>query len=73
MSADTAESFAAPRVGALLHPSDLVAKPGQRSLLTGLVLGMALLWPAPLGGALLMVVASFGLAISWETGPGPTA
>lgn len=31
-----------------------------------LVLGVALLWPVPLGGALLLVIAAIGLAIAWE-------
>ena len=37
-----------------------------RLFLTALLLGAALLWPLPLGGALLMVAASFGLVIAWE-------
>jgi hypothetical protein len=32
-----------------------------------LLVGMGLLWPLPVGGALLMVTAGFGLAILWET------
>ncbi len=31
-----------------------------------LVLGAALLWPLPVGGALLLVTAAVGLAICWE-------
>jgi hypothetical protein len=31
-----------------------------------LLVGVGLLWPLPLGGALLMVAASFGLVIAWE-------
>lgn len=31
-----------------------------------LLLGVALLWPVPLGGALLLVTAAIGLAIAWE-------
>jgi hypothetical protein len=29
-------------------------------------LGVALLWPLPLGAAVLMVTATFALVISWE-------
>ncbi|MGH9037207.1 MAG: hypothetical protein ACRD0O_15720 [Acidimicrobiia bacterium] len=32
-----------------------------------MVLGLALLWPVPLGGALLLVTASVGLAIAFES------
>ena len=35
-------------------------------LLTAALVGAGLLWSAPLGGALLMVFASFALVISWE-------
>ena len=38
----------------------------DRSALFALLLGVALVWPLPLGGALLMVAGTFGLAISWE-------
>ena len=33
---------------------------------TALLLGVALLWPLPLGAAVLMVAATFALVISWE-------
>jgi len=36
-----------------------------------LVLGLVLLWPVPLGGALLLVAASVGLAIAVESDMGP--
>ena len=39
----------------------------NRALLIALLVGVGLLWPLPVGGALLMVSASFGLVISWET------
>lgn len=42
-------------------------KTRHRGLVTALVAGVALLWPLPLGGALLMVTASIGLAVSWES------
>jgi len=38
----------------------------NRTFLLALLVGVGLLWPVPLGGALLMVAASFGLVISWE-------
>ena len=31
-----------------------------------LLVGLALLWLVPLGGALLLVAAGMGLAIAWE-------
>lgn len=31
-----------------------------------LLLGLAMLWPVPLGGSLLLVAAGVGLAIAWE-------
>ena len=37
-----------------------------------LVLGLLLLWPVPLGGALLLVTASVGLAIAVESDMTPT-
>jgi hypothetical protein len=37
-----------------------------------LVLGLLLLWPVPLGGALLLVTASVGLAIAVESDMAPT-
>lgn len=39
----------------------------QLTLLATLFVGAVLLWPLPVGGALLMVAASFGLVIAWET------
>ena len=36
-----------------------------------LVLGVVLLWPVPLGGALMIVAASVGLAISFESDMAP--
>jgi hypothetical protein len=41
-------------------------KRGHRTFLLALLVGVGLLWPVPLGGALLMVAASFGLVISWD-------
>lgn len=38
----------------------------QLTLLATLFVGVVLLWPLPVGGALLMVAASFGLVIAWE-------
>lgn len=38
----------------------------DRASLLLLLLGLGLLWPFPLGGVLLMVAATFGLAVSWE-------
>ncbi len=38
----------------------------DRTTLSALALGAGLLWPLPLGGALLMVTAAFALVISWE-------
>jgi hypothetical protein len=38
----------------------------DRTTLIALSLGVGLLWPLPLGGALLMVTAAFALVISWE-------
>ena len=37
-----------------------------RTALIALLLGVGLLWPLPLGGALLMVAATFVLVISLE-------
>lgn len=48
-----------------VSPPDLKIR--NRTLLMALLVGAGLLWPLPLGGALLMVAASFGLVISWET------
>jgi hypothetical protein len=39
---------------------------GNKILLLMLLLGAGLLWAVPLGGALLLVTASVGLAICWE-------
>ena len=38
----------------------------HRISLTAFFLGVALLWPLPLGAAVLMVTATFALVISWE-------
>ena len=38
----------------------------HRTSLIALLLGVALLWPLPLGAAVLMVTATFALVISWE-------
>ena len=38
----------------------------HRTSLTALLLGVGLLWPLPLGGALLMVASTFMLVISLE-------
>jgi hypothetical protein len=38
----------------------------HRLSLIALLLGVALLWPLPLGAAVLMVAATFALVISWE-------
>lgn len=38
----------------------------HRISLIAFLLGVGLLWPFPLGAALLMVGATFVLAISWE-------
>jgi hypothetical protein len=38
----------------------------HRISLIALLLGVALLWPLPLGAAVLMVAATFALVISWE-------
>ena len=42
----------------------------SRTLLIWLLVGVTLLWPGPLAGALLMVATSFGLPVSGETEPG---
>ena len=36
-----------------------------------LLVGMVLLWPVPLGGALMIVAASVGLAIAFESEMSP--
>ena len=38
----------------------------HRLSLIAFFLGLALLWPLPLGAAVLMVTATFALVISWE-------
>jgi hypothetical protein len=43
-----------------------VRKLRARTTLIALLLGVGLLWPLPLGGALLMVAATFVLVISLE-------
>ena len=57
MPADLAEGF---------HPRD--RKIRQRISLVALLLGVGLLWPLPVGAAVLMVAATFALVISWEDG-----
>ena len=42
-----------------------------RFSLVMLALGLLLLWPVPLGGALLLVTASVGLAIAVESDMAP--
>jgi hypothetical protein len=42
-----------------------------RFSLVMLVLGLVLLWPVPLGGALILVTASIGLAIAVESDMAP--
>jgi hypothetical protein len=49
------------------HLTAAQLKRRNRTLLLALLVGVGLLWTVPLGGALLMVAASFGLVISWET------
>jgi len=39
---------------------------GSKISLVMLLLGAALLWALPVGGALLLVTAAVGLAICWE-------
>ena len=39
----------------------------NKIILAMLLLGVALLWVVPLGGALLLVTAAVDLAIRWET------
>jgi len=39
----------------------------NKIVLAMLLLGVALLWVVPLGGALLLVTAAVDLAIRWET------
>jgi hypothetical protein len=38
----------------------------HRLSLIAFFLGVALLWPLPVGAAVLMVTATFALVISWE-------
>ena len=50
----------------------------HRISLTAFLLGVALLWPLPVGAAVQMVAATFALVISWEeeldfARPPPTA
>ena len=49
-----------------VYPRD--RKIRQRISLTALLLGVGLLWPLPVAGAVLMVAATFALVISWEDG-----
>lgn len=56
-------AHATPR-SSLKLPGDLRLR--DRSALIAFLVGMALLWPLPLGGVLLMVAGTFALAISWE-------
>ena len=46
---------------------------GSKISLALLLLGASLLWLVPLGGALLLVTAGVGLAISWEAQLEPAA
>ena len=55
MSADLVEA---------LVPRD--RKLRDRISVIALLLGAVLLWPMPLGAAVLMVAATFALVISWE-------
>jgi hypothetical protein len=67
MHADIAERATAAHAtsrSSRVFPRDLKLR--DRSALIAVLLGMALLWPLPLGGVLLMVAGTFGLAISWE-------
>lgn len=67
MHADIAEGATATHASSRssqLFPRDLKLR--DRSALLAVLVGMALLWPFPLGGVLLMVAGTFGLAISWE-------
>lgn len=54
---------------------DAAEEMGMRSRfsLIMLALGVLLLWPVPLGGALLLVTASIGLAIAFESDMAPAA
>lgn len=68
IGADHGEHY--PRVLDALEPGVSVP-PDPKILywasLVALLLGVGLLWPAPVAGALLMVGAGFGLVISLET------
>jgi hypothetical protein len=46
---------------------------GSKISLVMLLLGAALLWLLPVGGALLLVMAAVGLAICWEAELEPPA
>ena len=75
MQADLAKGVTAAQAA----PWSAGALPRDRNLrhrisLTALLLGVGLLWPFPVGAAVLMVAATFVLVISWEdelNGPPP--
>ncbi len=75
---DTADRFpvlAADFVGAPrpTSPGTMIGEhPGwaKTGLVAMLVLGLALLWFVPLGGALVLATAGVGLAVSWEAQAG---
>ena len=67
MQADLAKGVTAAQAA----PWSAGALPRDRKLrhrisLTALLLGVGLLWPFPVGAAVLMVAAAFVLVISWE-------
>ncbi|MDQ1507841.1 MAG: hypothetical protein QOD57_5568 [Actinomycetota bacterium] len=67
MQADLTEGVTAVQAvpwGQPVSPRDLKLR--DRASLITLLIGVGLLWPLPLAGALLMVAAAFGLAVSWE-------
>ena len=66
MQANVAEGATAARAPFSPRASPRNLKLRDRSALIALLLGMALLWPLPLGGVVLMVAGTFALAISWE-------
>jgi hypothetical protein len=67
VQADLTKGVTAARAVPWRHPvtpRDLKLR--DRASLITLLIGVGLLWPLPLAGALLMVAAAFGLAVSWE-------